>query len=162
MARLTGFKRWIALGVAAFLVLAAAAAVFYRDDILRTALDPHTPYQVYEAPPAPDYTHRDAWALMPTDPMAASDLPVDVFFVHPTTYNGGGNWNAPIGSRSANEVLTRTMLPNYAGPFVRVGRIFATRGSSPTATYSGRSGPSSNRTTTDGPSFWWASSRAAS
>jgi hypothetical protein len=127
MARLTGFKRWIALGVAAFLVLAAAAAVFYRDDILRTALDPHTPYQVYEAPPAPDYTHRDAWALMPTDPMAASDLPVDVFFVHPTTYNGGGNWNAPIGSRSANEVLTRTMLPNYAGPFVRVGRIFAPR-----------------------------------
>jgi len=127
MARLTGFKRWIALGVAAFLALAVAAAVFYRDDILRTALDPRTPYQVYKPPRAPDYAQRDAWALMPTDPVAASELPVDVFFVHPTTYNGGGNWNAPIGSRSGNEVLTRTMLPNYAGPFVRVGRIFAPR-----------------------------------
>jgi hypothetical protein len=122
-----GFKRWIFLGVAAFLVLAVAAAVFYRDDILRTALDPHTPYQIYKPPPAPDYARRDAWALMPTDPTAAGDLPVDVFFVHPTTYNGGGNWNAPIGSSSANAVLTRTMLPNYAGPFVRVGRIFAPR-----------------------------------
>ncbi|MGE5565604.1 MAG: DUF3089 domain-containing protein [Parcubacteria group bacterium] len=127
MAQLKGFKRWIALGVAAFLVLAVTAAVFYRDDILRTALDPHTPYQIYKPPPAPDYSRRDAWALMPTDPAAATDLPVDVFFVHPTTYNGGGNWNAPIGSNSANAVLTRTMLPNYAGPFVRVGRIFAPR-----------------------------------
>jgi hypothetical protein len=122
-----GFKRWIFLGVAAFLVLAAAAAVFYRDDILRTALDPHTPYQIYQPPPAPDYSRRESWALMPTDPMAVGDQPVDVFFVHPTTYNGGGNWNAPIGSNSANAVLTRTMLPNYAGPFVRVGRIFAPR-----------------------------------
>jgi hypothetical protein len=127
MAQLKGFKRWIALGAAAFLVLAVAAAVFYRDDILRTALDPHTPYQVYKAPDAPDYGHRDAWALMPTDPTATGALPVDVFFIHPTTYNGGRNWNAPIGSNSANAVLTRTMLPNYAGPFVRVGRIFAPR-----------------------------------
>jgi len=127
MARLTGFKRWIALGVAAFLMLAAAAAVFYRDDILRTALDPHTPYQVYKPPAAPDYSRRDAWALMPTDPGAVSELPVDVFFVHPTTYNGGRNWNAPIDHEGANEVLTRTILPNYAGPFVRVGRIFAPR-----------------------------------
>lgn len=127
MARLTGFKRWIALGVAAFLVLAVAAAVFYRDDILRTALDPHTPYQIYKPPPAPDYSRREAWALMPTDPTAGGARPVDVFFVHPTTYNGGGNWNAPIGSNSANAVLIRTMLPNYAGPFVRVGRIFAPR-----------------------------------
>ena len=38
--RLTGFKRWIFLGVVAFLALAVAAAWFYREDILRTALDP--------------------------------------------------------------------------------------------------------------------------
>jgi len=125
--RLTGFKRWIFLGTVAFLALVLAAAWFYRDDILRTALDPRQPYQVYDPPPAPNYASRDAWALMPTNPEASGALPADVFFIHPTTYNGGGDWNAPIDKEAADKVLTRAMLPNYAGPFVRVGRIFAPR-----------------------------------
>ena len=37
---LRGFKRWILLGTVAFLALVLAAAWFYREDILRTALDP--------------------------------------------------------------------------------------------------------------------------
>jgi hypothetical protein len=52
---------------------------------------------------------------------------VDVFFVHPTTFNGGRNWNAPIDDRAAARQLDRIMLPNYAGPFGRVGRVFAPR-----------------------------------
>ncbi len=125
--RLTGFKRWVALGAAAVLALLATAGWYYREDILRTALDPRQPYQVYDPPPAPDYGDRRAWALMPTDPTAPGDLPADVFFVHPTTYDGGDHWNAPIDDAQANASLTRTMLPNYAGPFVRVGRLFAPR-----------------------------------
>ncbi len=128
IAGLTGFKRWIALGVAAFLVLVATAAFVYRDDILRTALDPKVPFQTYDPPPAPDYLRRDAWALMPADPQPGSgDLAADVFFVHPTTYDGGRHWNAPLDEKGADRNLRRVMLPNYAGPFVRVGRIFAPR-----------------------------------
>lgn len=119
-----GFKRWIFAGTVAFVALVVAAAWFYREDILRTALDPRQPYQVYDPPPAPNYASREAWALMPA---ADSDLPVDVFFVHPTTYDGGRHWNAPIDDDDANRTLTRVMLPNYAGPFERVGRIFAPR-----------------------------------
>ena len=124
---LRGFKRWIFLGSVAFLALLAVAVWFYREDILQAALDPRQPYQVYDPPPAPNYASRDAWALMPTDPGRDGELAADVFFVHPTTYNGGEHWNAPIDDAGANETLTRRMLPNYAGPFVRVGRIFAPR-----------------------------------
>ena len=124
---LRGFKRWILLGTVAFLALVLAAAWFYREDILRTALDPRQPYQVYDPPPAPDYARRSAWALMPTNPATNGELAADVFFVHPTTYDGGRDWNAPIDHDDANGVLARVMLPNYAGPFVKVGRIFAPR-----------------------------------
>jgi hypothetical protein len=125
--RLTGFKRWIFLGTVAFLALVLAAAWFYREDILRTALDPRQPYQVYDPPPAPDYASREAWALMPANPAVDGELAADVFFIHPTTYDGGRDWNAPIDHAEANRTLKRVMLPNYAGPFVRVGRIFAPR-----------------------------------
>ena len=44
---------WLA-GAAILLVLLLAAAGFvWRDDILRTGLDPKEPFQTYEPPPAP-------------------------------------------------------------------------------------------------------------
>lgn len=129
VAGLTGFKRWIFLGVVAFVALLVAAAIFYRQDILRTALDPKVPFQTYDPPPAPDYAQHGAWAMLPptAGKAAGTDLPVDVFFIHPTTYNGGGEWNARLDKEEANRQLTEQMLPNYAGPFARVGRIFAPR-----------------------------------
>ena len=63
MAGLKGFKRWIALGVAAFAVLLAVAAFAFRVDILRTALDPRIPFQTYTPPPAPEYADPRAWVL---------------------------------------------------------------------------------------------------
>jgi hypothetical protein len=52
---------------------------------------------------------------------------VDVFFIHPTTFNGGHDWNGPITDKESVRELERVMLPNYAGPFGRVGRVFAPR-----------------------------------
>ena len=57
----------------------------------------------------------------------ADDPAADVFFVHATTYDGGRNWNGPIGDAKSVRFLTRVILPNYAGPFARVGRMFAPR-----------------------------------
>src|SRR4029077_9460405 len=37
------------------------------------------------------------------------------------------NWNAPIGDARADRVFRQVMAPNYAGPFVRLGRIFSPR-----------------------------------
>lgn len=123
---ITGFKRWIALGLAALAVLLAVSAFVFRVDILRTALDPKVPFQAYTPPKPPNYAEARAWAL-PIDVQPAADLPADVFFIHPTTYDGGKHWNAPFRDQGAARLLDRVMLPNYAGPFARVGRIFAPR-----------------------------------
>lgn len=123
---LTGFKRWIALGLTAFAALLALAAFIFRVDILRTSLDPKVPFQVYAPPPAPHYADPKAWVL-PIDTRPGAAQPADVFFIHPTTFDGGKHWNAPLRDPEARRLLDRVMMPNYAGPFARVGRIFAPR-----------------------------------
>lgn len=52
---------------------------------------------------------------------------MDVFFVHPTTYDGGREWNAAYDAPGPEARLARTMLPNHAGPYQGVGRVFAPR-----------------------------------
>jgi hypothetical protein len=126
MVRLRGLKLWLAVGGGAFAVLVIAALLIWRDDILEALLDPKLPYAVYKPPPAPDYAKASAWAHLPTD-TAAESRPVDVFFVHPTTFDGGKNWNGPIGDRRSAALLERVMLPNYAAPFASLGRVFAPR-----------------------------------
>ena len=113
----------------AVLVLAVIAAFVFRDQLLRASLDPHQPFQIYRPPPAPDYAGASGWALLPAGPdrPAAADGGVDVFFVAPTTYNGGEQWNGPIAYPRAARQLASMMLPNYAGPFARLGRTFAPR-----------------------------------
>ncbi len=123
----TGFKRWIFAGAALFLAVILAAVFAFRYDILSNALDPKVPFLTYHPPPAPDYGKRASWALLPKEGAAPADRPVDVFFVHPTTFDGGRDWNGDIGQIKAQRFLSRVVLPNYAGPFDRVGRVFAPR-----------------------------------
>lgn len=124
-----GFKRLVFAGAAAVVALLAAAGYVWRDDILRTSLDPKVPFQTYDPPAAPDYRQRSAWALLPADPLKvdAKAPPADVFFVGPTTFDGGGHWNGPIDDAKSDRLFAHVMAPNYAGPFVREGRIFAPR-----------------------------------
>ena len=129
-----GFVRWnwkiarrtLALGLLGLLLVAAFT---FRDQVLRASLDPKEPFQTYRPPPAPDYSRRSAWALMPADPVrrAATDPVADIFFIHPTTYNGGEEWNGPIDHARAVRQLDHVMAPNYAGPFARAGVVFAPR-----------------------------------
>lgn len=124
-----GFKRLVAATVIVVLLVVGTAAFVWRDDILRTRLDPKEPFQTYDPPAAPDYAVKTAWALLPANPArpAVSDPAADIFFVGPTTYDGGRHWNAPIDDAKADRLFKQVMAPNYAGPFVRVGRIFAPR-----------------------------------
>ena len=126
MARLRGLKLWLTVAGGGLAVLVVAALLIWRDDILEALLDPKLPYAVYTPPPAPNYAKASAWAHLPTD-AAGQGRPVDVFFVHPTTFDGGKNWNGPIGDRRSAALLGRVMLPNYAAPFAAVGRVFAPR-----------------------------------
>lgn len=104
--------------------LVLAAAFYWRYDILRTTLDPKVPFQTYDPPPAPNYADPAAWALLPRG-ATGMETRADVFFVHPTTFDGGRDWNAPFNQPKASRYLDRVVLPNYAAPFMRVGRIFA-------------------------------------
>jgi len=121
--------RWFALlALSVVLLLGVATGVFW-DDLMKTYLDPKIPFQTYKPPPAPDYAQASAWALLPDDPTrpAGEDPPADVFFIAPTTFDGGRNWNAPIGDAKADRIFKRVMAPNYAGPFQQVGRLFSPR-----------------------------------
>jgi len=114
---------WLATLLGAALVLAIGVLVFWGD-LVSTALDPKVPFQTYEPPPGPDYSKSAAWYLRPKP---GGDLRADVFFVAPTTYDGGRNWNARLNARKANRQFETVMAPNYVGPFVSVGRVFAPR-----------------------------------
>ena len=120
--------RRVLIAVLAVLVgLVVIALYVLRDDILRASIDPKIPFQTYRPPPAPDYAERSAWALAPADPDRATpaDPSTDVFFVHPTVYDSPRGWNAPTSDERSQQLLQSVMIPNYAGPFAHVGRVFA-------------------------------------
>lgn len=114
---------WLASLLSAALVIALGVVVFWGD-LVSTALDPKVPFQTYDPPPGPDYSTSASWYLRPKP---GSGLAADVFFVAPTTYDGGRNWNARLNARKANRQFQDVMAPNYVGPFVSVGRVFAPR-----------------------------------
>jgi hypothetical protein len=113
---------WFGFALVALIVVAVAV---WRGDIQRAGLDPQVPFQTYDPPPAPDYGRPSSWALLDarTQPAGAAA----VFFVHPTTFDGGRDWNEPIGDARSDAFLDRVVLPNYAGPFARSGPISAPR-----------------------------------
>ncbi len=119
----------VTLAASLALVALLACAYVWRGEIWRTTLDPKQPYPTYRPPAGPNYATPSAWLLRPTDPAhaAADDPAADVFFVHPTAYAGGREWNAPIHDAKSEVLLQQVVLPNYAGPFQRVGRVFAPR-----------------------------------
>ena len=48
-----------------------------------------------------------------------------VFFVMPTTFDGGSGWNGAIDDARANAYMRRVVLPNYASPFAREAKVSA-------------------------------------
>src|SRR5580700_1794817 len=117
MPRFSRFQIVAIAVVLAALAIGAGALAIWWGDIVQALLDPELPYAVYKPPAPPDYDRPGSWALGPPTVAKSDDPPADVFFVHPTTFDGGRNWNGPIDDRGANRVLLREMLPNYAGPF---------------------------------------------
>jgi hypothetical protein len=128
--RLSRFKRWCVIAAGAVILALGLTLAATWDDIMQAGIDPKEPFQTYvrRMPKAPDYSLASAWALNPAGQSARQMTgPVDVFFIHPTTYTGGRDWNGPIDDHASARQLERVMLPNYAGPFARVGRVFAPR-----------------------------------
>jgi len=114
----TSLPRILFIVTSGCLVLIGLGAVIMRDQIFQSFLDPGVPFQTYTRPPAPDYAQARAWMTRPPERIDGEAGAPAVFFVHPTTYDGGGHWNAPFDLPEQTAELTRIILPNYAAPFL--------------------------------------------
>jgi len=97
------------------------------------------PFEIQNAPEAPNYNEREAWAALPGYEDGADRVPegfedhqsdalVDVFFIHPTTFTRRDSaWNADIFDASINSSTDERVLPNQASVFNGSGKIYAPR-----------------------------------
>lgn len=106
-------------------------------------IEPKHAFSIGDAPAAPDYSQEASWAVSPAAPGNAFFAPhgekavnpdlakADVFYVHPTTYVGEGNWNenisAPILETRAGEIVSELIMPGHASLFNGCCRIYAPR-----------------------------------
>lgn len=92
--------------------------------------------------PPPDYSRETYWAALPTMKDSADAVPVagwrdeqatapvDVFFLHPTTYTRRAKrhaWNADVNDPPLNLKTDRTTIRYQASLFNGAGRIYAPR-----------------------------------
>jgi hypothetical protein len=73
------------------------------------------------APPPPDYSSPKSWAVLPKDHLPFA---VDVFFVHPTTYNGDENWNQSLEGETADRKV-QGVMSGQAGVFSTSACLYA-------------------------------------
>lgn len=97
--------------------------------------DPKQDFDRSPVPGAPDYRDAAAWAALPDkrDSSDATpigmrnrqlDAPVDVFFIHPTTYYSRASWNQPLGDERADRATDFT-LRAQASTFNASARVYA-------------------------------------
>lgn len=130
-------------GVLIVVALLGAATFVYRDQIATllafNKLKPERPFVSANTPASPDYSQPQSWAALPdredaADILAAMDAvdrqssaAVDVFFVHPTTYFGTGNWNQPLDNEAVNQLTDLFVMRGQAAIFNGCCRIYAPR-----------------------------------
>ncbi|NJN51129.1 MAG: DUF3089 domain-containing protein [Gammaproteobacteria bacterium] len=129
--------------LAIVIVVLAALAYFNRSSLgflaMMVMLEPDHAFVDAPAPTAPDYALPKHWAALPTredlaDTLPAADVvdiqttsPVDVFFVHPTTYYSSATWNQPLDDVTANAITDGAVMRGQASAFNSAGAIYAPR-----------------------------------
>jgi Protein of unknown function (DUF3089) len=131
--------KWLGLSV---LVLAlAGAAIYFSGNTLNVIVwlsKPAHGWDLSRKAPAPDYAQASSWAARPGTASVADFAPagvanaageraVDVFFVHPTGFLSGKEWNSPLEPASRTEENTQWMLANQASAFGGCCNIYAPR-----------------------------------
>jgi hypothetical protein len=114
-------------GLALFLL---SGWLLFQDSFFRMAVTPPGRFATTPAPPRPDYSQPESWALRPAlPPPGGWETPwgIDTFFIHAASAYAGDDWNAPIGDPVAADRLDNRILPNHAGPFLRAGPVYAPR-----------------------------------
>ena len=91
------------------------------------------------APPVPDYHLAQNWAALPFHKDEADGVPagiekvpdslkqVDVFYIHPTTYNTGTTWNADVSDAAINRTVDTKPVKYQASAWNGTCRVYAPR-----------------------------------
>lgn len=129
--------------IAVSILIIAGLGFLFRSNLLLLymsyLLEPSASFAETTPPIAPDYSQQDAWAALPgkvddadvlpdarvTDNQASA--PVDVFFIHPTTYYSGNSWNQPLNDTTANQITDKGVLRGQASAFNSCCKIYAPR-----------------------------------
>lgn len=131
-------RRRVLLSITAVLLLALGLVAAFFDRLVIWAVTPGVPFDRDAAPPAPDYADPAAWSALP-DRIDAADAevaglpaidpqlaPVDVFYVHPTSYVGG-RWNAAVGDAAVDDATDRGATRIQASAFNGCCAVYAPR-----------------------------------
>jgi hypothetical protein len=141
--------RRIGIGIALLLVVGATGLFVFRDAATGLAfglamrwLAPSHGFDLAKKAPPLDYADPASWAARPETRDLADATPasleidvaagaparaVDVFFVHPTTYLKGEDWNDPLASGTSTEENTRWTLANQASVYNGCCNVYAPR-----------------------------------
>jgi hypothetical protein len=131
---------FVVLGLVVVIVVAVAIIFFTgtAPNIVAYIWQPHHGWDLKYKAPAPDYADSRSWAALPSKPGLTAYVPagvapgpgdpkVDVFFIHPTGYMSGAEWNSPMAADSQTEENTRWMMANQASAFNGCCAVYAPR-----------------------------------
>lgn len=106
---------------------------------LAFAHHPSAAFDPAKAPPAPDYALRDSWGALP-DMADATDVappgvpiadpktaPLDVFFIHPTTFFSNSEWNQRLDDADTNRRTDMGPFRAQASAFNGCCAVYAPR-----------------------------------
>jgi hypothetical protein len=142
---MAGRSRKLLWGVGIAVALVAVPGALFGKKIamilmfIQANKPPSTSFAATPPPPAPDYASSASWAALPdrkddADVVPAMDsteaqatAPVDVFFLHPTTYFSNKAWNAPVDEPMAKDIVEQDILRNQASAFNACCRVYAPR-----------------------------------
>lgn len=119
-------------------VTCGAVLVSCFAEITMALLTPNGPFDPERVPPAPRYDDPESWSALPTLVDAADAVvatlstadqttaPVDVFYVHPTSYVGS-EWNARMDDETVNKATDMGATRIQASAFNGCCAIYAPR-----------------------------------
>jgi Protein of unknown function (DUF3089) len=115
-----------------FLLIALSVASEARDNKL-------PPFDLNKAPKSPDYSQGKYWSALPFRQDAADVIPdaetwisdsskqVDVFYIYPTIFTKGSEWNADLSDEKLNQRIDDKPVRYQASVFNASCRVYAPR-----------------------------------
>jgi hypothetical protein len=87
---------------------------------------------------SPDYSNINDWLVLPSKKTLASEIPenanwkdeqskaeVDVFYIYPTTYLIGKNWNASLDDEELNHRTEERVVKRHLSIFVKHSKVYS-------------------------------------